>query len=146
MKKTLLALIFILGCSALKQSKDEKPVLFIEKSACYGPCPVYKSEIFLSGKMTFQGTSNTKLKGHYCANISKKDLSRLLAAFNNDTYFSFKDAYLSRVKDLPTTITGINYKEKHKKIQDYDKAPTELKALEKMFETLVDTTSWKACN
>lgn len=145
MKNCLLVLLILLGCSSLRQSSDEKPALYMEKSACYGPCPAYKVEIFLSGKMTFAGTANTKLKGHYCAKIGKHDLNRLIAAFNQKTYFSFNNSYLSRTKDLPTTTTGINYEGKQKMVMDYDKAPTELKGLEKMLETLVDTTTWKSC-
>jgi len=145
MKIVLFLLLLISGCSALKSTNDEIPVLYIEKTACYGTCPVYRTEIFLTGKMIFQGTANTKLTGRYCATIDKNILNRLIDAFNTQLYFSFNDAYLSRVKDLPTTTTRINYNGKQKKVLDYDKAPRELKALEKMLETIVDTTSWKAC-
>ena len=141
-----LALILLLGCSVIKQSSDEMPVLFLEKSACYGQCPVYRAEIFPSGKMIFQGTAYTKIKGIYCGNIDKKDISKLIDAFNKQNYFSFNEVYRSRAKDLPTTTTGFYYEGKQKTVRDYDKAPPDLKFLEKMLETLVDTTSWKICN
>jgi hypothetical protein len=144
MKNYILVSFFCIGCSILGQSTIETPVLYIEKSACYGECPVYKTEIFLSGKMTFQGISNTKLKGRYCANIDKKDLTRLIDAFNQQNYISLNEFYFSHAKDLPTTTTGFNYNGKQKHVRDNDKAPPELKQLEKMLEILVDTTSCKS--
>jgi hypothetical protein len=145
MKNYLLFSFFCVGCTVLSQSTNETPVLYIEKSACYGECPVYKTEIFVSGKMTFHGISNTKLNGFYCANIDKKDLTRLIDAFKQQNYFAFNEVYFSHAKDLPTTTTNFNYDGKQKRVRDYDKAPPELKQLEKMLETLSDTTSWKTC-
>jgi hypothetical protein len=145
MTNYLLVSLFCVGCSVLGQSTNETPVLYIEKSACYGECPVYKVEIFASGKMVFQALANTKMKGRFCANIDKKELSNLIDSFNQQNYFSFNGVYFSRAMDLPTTTTGFNYGGKQKRVRDYDKAPPELKMLEKMLENLVDSTTWKAC-
>jgi hypothetical protein len=141
----LLFSFFLSGCSVLGHSGNEIPLFYLEKSACYGQCPVYKAEIYKSGNISFQGISNTKVKGHYCANIDKKNLEKLIEAFIQYNYLSFEDTYLSHAKDLPTTITGFNYQGRQKRVLDYDKAPAELKQLEKMLETLVDTTKWERC-
>ena len=145
MIKSFFVIFVCFGCALLGQSIHDTPVLYLEKNACYGQCPVYKLEIFLSGKMTFNGIANTKFNGHYCSNIDKNNLNRLIEEFNRKNYLSMEDNYLSRAKDLPTTTTGFKYNGKQKRICDYDKAPPELKQLEKMLETLADTTSWNNC-
>jgi hypothetical protein len=145
MKNYLFLIVICSGCLVLPKSNNDSPVIFIEKSACFGECPVYKSEIYLSGRITYQGISNTKLKGSFCAKLDKKSLNNLIDAFNQNNYFSLNENYVSQKKDLPSTRTGFNYKGQQKQILDYDNAPSELKHLEKMLENIVDTTSWINC-
>ena len=145
MYKVVVLYVFLSACSILGQTGAEKPVFSLEKSSCYGECPVYVLKIYKSGKMLFSGSQNTKYIGRYCAILESVDFERLKVAFVNQAYFSMKEAYLSKAKDLPSTISSFYYEGREKKIMDYDNAPASLKQLEKMLETIVDTTRWTGC-
>ncbi len=129
----------------IHHSGNEMPIFSIEKTACFGSCPVYKAEIYNSGRLVFNGIRNTKLSGKYCSTIDKRQLENLTKAFQHNNYMNFNDAYTSRAKDLPTTVTYFNFEGRQKKVVDYDKAPAELKILERMLENIVDSASWKSC-
>jgi hypothetical protein len=145
MRIFIILFIFITACVALTPKGKEIPVFYLEKTECYGECPVFKLEIYDTGKMIFYGIRNTKLMGTFCSELEYSARARLKEIFRSEKYFAMQDSYLSRAKDLPTTITSFYADGRNKRIMDYGNSPEGLKRLEKMLETIADTTSWKIC-
>jgi hypothetical protein len=146
MPKIICLLLLILGsCSILSPRNSENQLFYLEKTACYGECPVYTLKIYSTGKMEYYGIRNTKFTGEYCADIPNRELEKLKLEFKKEKYFAMQDVYQSKASDLPTTITGYSERRNAKRITDYDKAPEALKHLEKMLEMIADTTNWVKC-
>lgn len=112
------------------------------KTACYGKCPVYKITIQGNGKAIFEGQKNVDKIGKYEKLFSKEEIENLIKKFEEVKFFEFKDEYSAKVTDLPTTYLEFTHKGQTKKIKDYYDAPTELKNLEKMIESIANSSGW----
>lgn len=131
-----------LSCKSQKLTADTL-IFSLEKTPCFGPCEVYKLEIFSTGLLRFTGISNHKMIGKYRSELKKSALEEIQAKFRDAGFFSFKNEYLGKVSDLPTTYLFFKDGPNEKMIQDYYGAPPTLKELEKIIEDLVVALKWK---
>jgi hypothetical protein len=145
MKGLIYFFVALISCTTLKDGSNNRPLIILEKTACYGSCPVFKLTVFNNGKLLFNGIENTKLKGNYCGLLKKRELNKLREAFQKKDFFAYKDSYLTQFKDLPTTYITYFREGKSKKIKDYDGAPIDLRDLENMVQNLIDIEKWTAC-
>lgn len=140
---TLLVIFSVSSFATNEVCKKADYVVFsFRKTECKGKCPVYFMEIYKSGKVSFTGTKNTDKIGKFTKQITKKELKKLIAAFEKAKFFDFKDEYSSQISDLPTTYISYTNKDKTKKIRDYHGAPKELKDLELLLESIVNSANW----
>jgi hypothetical protein len=132
------------ACKSGKQAKQsfDKSVISMEKTACYGKCPVYTIVIYGTGKAEFTGSKNVKMLGKYEKQLSKEETLKIFNAFYASNFSDFISEYDSGVTDVPTTIISFLHKGYNKVIRDKMGAPAELKALEKMVEELVKGEGW----
>ena len=121
---------------------SNKPMITLQKTSCYGKCPVYTMEIYETGVIKLNGVKNLDKIGTYCKTITNKDVEGLRKAFTDAKFFDFKDEYTSKKTDLPTTYISFENTGKFKKIRDYSDAPEELRKLEKLIENIVNSEGW----
>jgi hypothetical protein len=141
--------LFICSCkSAPKNTGDDNrfknSMITMEKTACYGTCPVYSIIIYGNGKTVYEGKEHVKKTGKYEKQLSPQEISKLFNAFECANFFDFRSEYTEEVTDLPTTYLTFEHRGFKKKITDYYGAPEELKKLEKLVEAIVESESgWK---
>jgi hypothetical protein len=109
----------------------------MEKTPCYGACPVYTIKIDQRGNGLFEGVENTEPIGLYSFRLSKKQVQKLNESFLKAGFFEMEDSYHEHVTDLPTIYLTYHSDGRTKKIMDYYGAPRELKELEDQIEALV---------
>ena len=89
----------------------------IERTACYGTCPVYKLTIYQNGLVIFQGrhlwndddSVDSSRMGLFNGSMSEQDMLKIGAKATELGFFQFEDIYSSSgITDLPTTTTFIN--------------------------------------
>ncbi len=134
--------------------KGNDDVITLERTACFGTCPMYKLMIASDGAVTFDGQRFTKTVGTAKGKISPSDFRNLVAEFEKINYFSLPDAFLpgtkvcpQRITDMPSANTSIKIKGKTKSVQHYygcgDKgALAQLTALEKKIDEVAGTAKW----
>ncbi len=147
--RNLLILVFILSlfsCRATKEEMDTSVVISMQKTKCFGACPVYTIDIYESGMVYFNGKENVDKIGEFKIRLSKKELNRLIDLFTENRFFDLQDKYVSDVSDLPTTYIYFSHNGKRKRIMDYDGAPQNLKKLESEVSQLVKIPKWKQVN
>ncbi len=127
----------LLSCAGPGKFNQAQLLIGMEKTACYGQCPVYTLKIDSRGRGRFNGIENTSLTGEYAFRLNKKELEQLRTGFDTIGFFELEDRYYEMVTDLPTTYIRYRSGGKDKKIMDYSGAPTQLKKLEKQLESLV---------
>jgi hypothetical protein len=139
---TLVVAITFWGC-ARQPSQSANTVISMQKTACYGACPVYSVEIFDDMKITYLGGENVPVEGEQTGEISRQQLDELIEAFTDSNFFDYESDYMGHVTDLPTTYIQFTYEGRSKKVRDYYGAPQSLKDLENKVEELVRNIFWK---
>ena len=145
-----LALIFFIaacisiGCKTGKQGKQnfENSVITMEKTACFGKCPVYNIIIYGNGKAEYEGKKNVKKLGKYTKQLSPAETTKLFKAFDASNFSDFLSEYDTGVTDVPSTLISFYNRGFKKKIKDSMGAPEELKNLERMVEGVVESEGW----
>ena len=133
----IIVLIQLTSCAGSARFSEDQLIIEMEKTPCYGFCPVYTIKIDQAGHGIFKGAENTDQVGLFSFRLKKKEITDLHFAFEQTGFFELKDRYHERVSDLPTTFLSYRIDGREKKIMDYYGAPPELKNLEKQIEALV---------
>ena len=141
-------LLFAAGLDSCRSqvisNQAQNLVISMERTSCFGTCPVYKVEIFDSGLIKFTGESHHEMIGNYRSHIDWKPLQVLREKFRQANFFSFKKEYMSSLQDLPSTYLYFKDGENEKNVLDYgNAAPAELKNLEQAIDELIRTNTWK---
>jgi Domain of unknown function (DUF6438)/Ankyrin repeats (3 copies)/Ankyrin repeats (many copies) len=116
----------------------------IERTACYGPCPVYVVRMQADGAVHWHGKDNVFAKGDRTASISPSDATAIVEEFRTASFWALRDSYSRDVTDSATLITIVHIADREKRVSDYASAgPQWLRDLDWQVETLVDTHRWR---
>jgi hypothetical protein len=130
----------------------EPPVVTLERTPCFGTCPVYQVSISRSGTVRFVGKHHVIREGEATAEIPAARVDSLLRELEAGGYFGFADAYVMSspacgqyATDSPTVITSVSAGGRTKTIRhDFgcDGAPEELGRLERRIDEVASTAGW----
>ena len=132
--------------TACSNEIEEDVVFFLQKTSCFGECPVYTLKVYSNGDVFLNGESYIPYLGCHKSLLSSANLQSLKEKFSKSQFFGFKDQYYEGVTDLPTTYIYYRDGRLKKKVMDYYGSPQELKDLELLLEKLVDQLKWKPIN
>ena len=135
MNKLFLILFSVfLSCGLIKKTDTSEIELIIslQRTACFGTCPIYKIEIYSDGSGTYTGTRFVENIGSSKFQLSKTAVKTILSEAETIGFANMKEEYSEPISDLPTTFIQI----KDKKIRDYVGAPKTLKNLENLIDQL----------
>ena len=144
-----LALLDANGATLLSFSSRQEtvePVITLERTPCFGTCPVYRLEITADGLVTFEGARFVATSGVQYGTISPEAVADLLDAFESTGYLGWEDEYKTQfVTDMPTVITSVTIDGVTKRIEHYhgdQNAPEALDALEDLVDETVNVRQW----
>jgi len=130
----------------------EPPVVTLERTPCFGTCPVYQVAISRSGTVRFDGQYHVTQPGEATTEIPAARVDSLLRELEAGGYFGFADAYVmdspacgQYATDSPTVITSASAGGRTKTIRhDYgcQAAPRELGRLEQLIDEVAGTSRW----
>jgi len=131
---------------------DEAAAVTLERTPCYGRCPVYTVAITKSGLVRFEGKRFVADSGSHSARIAPSAVESLLAELDRGGFFGFEDRYVSGAPacgpyatDLPSAITSVDDGDVSKQIQhDHgcSRAPGVLSSLEQRIDEVAGTSKW----
>ena len=147
----LCAIFLLIACNLSKKNTSNKSqydntLIKLQKTRCYGKCPVYTITIHGNGQAIYFGKENVGKIGKYEKKLEQTEIGNLIKAFEDANFFEFKDEYTAKITDRPTTYITYTVNEKTKRIRDYYGAPAELKKLEKMVEVIANSEGWDRVN
>lgn len=170
MNKLLLALSFcavLFACKTPKQSSRTNPenytaaetktetvatppapatqdslFVYLERTPCYGQCPMYKFKIYNSGYALYEGKRFVEILGTYETRFSTAVLEEIKTKVKEVNYFGFKDQYPKTASDFPSVKTAIIMDGQRKEIMDGTGAPSALKEFEKYLDSVKDGAEW----
>ena len=143
---SLLMLIFFVIPSITVQGADSKVVITLERTACFGTCPVYTVKIFEDGTVIYEGDRFVAVTGQQISEIVPETVAAMVTAFKDAGYFDWDEAYDTQtVSDLPTVITSVMIDGTTHRIARYagdSSAPLALPFLEQWIDEMANTALW----
>ncbi len=127
------------------QRELRRAVITLERSACFGFCPMYKLTIYGNGKVVYEGIEYVKVKGKRTGRISPAAFRRLMNEFQRAQYFDLADSYSGGPTDAAYVITSLKIGDKTKTVNHYlasPDAPSKLTELEKKIDGAVKVQRW----
>ncbi len=127
----------IISCKSA-QSVQNKPLIFLQKTACYGTCPIYKATLYSNGKIVYKGDKFTPYIGEIETQLPEKDLMHLIDEYEKIQFGQYSSQYVNdKISDVPSTI--IQYKEKQIIMRGFE-VPPKLTALISKTEKMIEKT------
>lgn len=142
-----LTLTGLAACNTQKEILDlDGVIITLERTACYGFCPVYSLTVHGDGTVLYEGEDFVETVGKAENVISRKKVEQLISEFEKTDYDSLKDSYTERtITDAPSVITSITKNGKTKTIDHYHgdfNAPEKLTELEDKIDEIVNSDQW----
>jgi hypothetical protein len=129
-----------------------KPAVTLERTACFGGCPVYRLWVSPNGEVTYEGKAHVRRLGPATGKIPMQRLNGLLTELEKAGYFDFANRYTANepacgryATDAPSVITSVTLRGRTKRIEhDYGcgGAPGGLVVLERRIDELVGSGQW----
>ena len=116
-----------------EKSKDKLEIISLEKTACFGTCPIFKITIYNNGETNYIGKKFVKKPGNHKLNLKQKEIDLILKKAKKINFQNLKKEYTENISDLPTTYIMI----KNKTIKNHFGAPDKLKELETLIERII---------
>jgi Family of unknown function (DUF6174)/Domain of unknown function (DUF6438) len=120
-------------------------IITLQRTACFGTCPIYKISIFPDGRVVYEGERFVKVVGKRTARIRPQAVKRLVEEFEKLNYFALPNNYQGGPTDLPSAITSLTIGKQHKTVNHYlgsPNAPQALTALENKIDAVVNSRRW----
>jgi uncharacterized protein DUF6438 len=126
-------------------------VISLQRTSCYGPCPVYMVKIDARGSVTYEGEKFVRVVGRQTARVDRSVVARLLTHAERIHFFDMRNAYraidnpdgsTTTVTDLPTKIVTITTNRRTKRVEDYVGAPDALEEFEKAIDEAAGSNRW----
>jgi hypothetical protein len=127
-------------------AQQGKPVITLERTACFGTCPIYTVAIYADGTVVYNGERFVDVTGQQTGSIDPETVKQLVAGFEAAGYFDWNDSYTDmHVTDQPTITTSITRDGITKQIARYtgdSSAPLALPYLENWIDLAANTSQW----
>ena len=130
-------LVLLSACCAAAlwpQAAAPTTSITLERTACFGSCPVYTLSIAGDGMVTYNGISNVRVTGQRTWKIEPAAVEALAREMDQAGYFGLKDRYAAPATDLPTIRTSLRIGGRTKSVEDYFGAPEILRELERRID------------
>jgi hypothetical protein len=142
------AALVLLGVTSLTRSSEATQaipddfVITLERTACFGACPVYSVSIDAKGNVTYDGTKFVRIVGRQTDRVAVPRVAALVQAVDRIRFFELEDKYHQMITDLPTTFVTVTRDGRSKRVEDYFGAPESLKELEREIDQTAGTARW----
>ena len=140
------------SAAAPADSTAESAAVTLERTPCFGSCPVYLVTASSSGAVRFEGKSHVSHPGSAVGRIPQARLDSLLTELEAAGYFDFEEQYApgspgcgNAATDLPTVTTSVTFHGRTRRIEHYRGcagAPQALNRLEERIDQVLNTAQW----
>jgi hypothetical protein len=137
---------------ASSAAESDSAVVTLERTPCFGSCPVYRVAITADGTVRFDGQGHVAHSGVATGRIPAMRVDSLLRELWEGGYFGFADTYVAGAPacgryatDAPSARTSVTLEGTTKRIEhDYGcgDAPPGLGRLERRIDEVAETERW----
>ena len=131
-------------CRYTAQPKEKTTAFEMQKTPCFGQCPVYNLFVFTDGTVLYEGLNFVEKKGLYTNVLSKKEYAQLCKTFHKARWNKLDSTYTSELPDLASTTITLYTKKGSKTVMGRDNIPEAFKQVEKVFTDIANKEKgWK---
>jgi Domain of unknown function (DUF6438) len=126
---------------------ENELMVSLQRTPCFGRCPVFKIELFGDGKVVYEGRAFSTRLGTHKAIASPELMKAILQKASDIKYLTFNAKYPkgeSMITDIPTTISYVKLGTESKMVYNNYDAPTELLEFERWLESQFEGLKWDA--
>ena len=109
----------------------------IQRTACYGQCPMYKATFMDNGEVIYIGKRFVENIGTYRTLISAEEVLDIKKKITEYDYFGLDSLYPTPITDFPSCITEASLNGNTKKVINKRNPPDNLRAFEKFLDSLL---------
>jgi hypothetical protein len=150
LRRAMLALVgalAVLACAPVESPAAEGPLMItLTRSVCFGFCPAYRVSISGDGEVVYVGERFVDAVGERRATISREDVQRLLARFDEIGFEQLQDVYRAPITDLPTYTITLERSGRRKTVVDYGGVsagmPRAVRELQAEIDRVAGTSQW----
>jgi len=153
----LLSAFLIVSCSSIPVSIDRDTLVKLERTACYGKCPIYTVVVKKNGRVKYEGREYVSVKGIQTATLSKESVASIEAKLIKTKFLKMKSnldsgswgCFISRTDHSYIVIEG-SVKNMRKAVSTYLGCDSE--QVETVFELanyidkIAETSKWVEAN
>ena len=125
---------------------DPDTVIHIEKTGCYGDCPVFTATILATGASFYQGKQGVEKVGAFTANMHKRVIRKIDEKLSAIEFYEMEGRYPENEKeiipDLPWIYIFSEFEAKENHIAINHSAPENLKDFILYVEQELDKLRW----
>jgi hypothetical protein len=125
-------------------AQHESSIIILERTACYGTCPVYKIQLESNGRAYLTNTRFVEPLGIFQGVASEPKIESIFKTFQTVSWEQYQDKYDENVSDLPTAILTWYHSGYKKVIELRSNYPSEFDVLLKMIDELKAEIEWVA--
>jgi hypothetical protein len=115
----------------------------IQRTACFGRCPIYTLTVFEGGRVEYFGKKFTPREGRFESTISPEVIEKLITEAGTYGFFELNNVYDKQaITDLPSTITSVKNAEGMKTVVNRFNGPETLRGFEQYFDNLFNELEW----
>ena len=120
--------------------------IYMEKTACEGPCPVYSVSVQGDGTVRYNGKTCVNVIGEQSDQISQTEVQELVEAFSQNDFFSLEDAYVEDIQDIPSVLIRFTLDDQTKqvftRVYDPTRVPEAFTRTEETIDSVANTQQW----
>lgn len=138
--------LLLSACCKIKTSGTPYELITIERTGCFGKCPVYRAVIMSDGTASYIGTRAVEKLGVHTTKITCKSFNSLIKQADKIKFLDFADKYPTdnrAIADLPALYISFNDGKKMKKVIAKQGAPQSYYDFGKAIDKTLDEASWK---
>lgn len=127
-------------------------VIYLERTACHGECPVYRLAFVSDGSVFFEGSQFTEERGLKRGAVDRSRFQVLVQQMDSSGFQTLRDEYIDDgcgqlTSDAPSAIVILRLGDQLKRVHHYHgcsgfPGEGELLALEDSIESLTNSRPW----
>ncbi|NOT38430.1 MAG: hypothetical protein HOP11_13745 [Saprospiraceae bacterium] len=140
--------IFFMNCNKHIKPELDKPVvarklLSLNKSSCFGKCPVYKITIYSDGLSILESKLNMNKIGLFHSKLSEEQLESITRKINKVQWPESRTRFMKNIPDLPvSTISFYKQDSLFQRIESNSTLPQDLESIHTDLSDLANQSKW----
>jgi hypothetical protein len=114
----------------------------MQRTPCFGQCPVYTIRIYQSGNAYLEGKRFFDYEGWFKTKFSESEMIQIKTWAKEAGYWDMGHVYDAPVTDLPSTTTALKTDSQYQWVYNRMNSPDELRTFERNIETLIKDQDW----